>query len=182
MHFTDYMKSLAKLLYFCYLFIEFPKTSIRYSICFLVSWKVFFRKMSNLCIRSSRNLLRMLVNSKVCVYLPPARQIGRIQLGVERLQHVTKFVGVSSCVAVGAGLAGLLTSLVLYSPDVIKLHAKAVDGGPKAPDRWNFIADVVEKVSPAVVYIEIEGRWVFLTTRYVEWINAYFNYYVKLHY
>jgi len=124
--------------------------------------------MSSLCIRSSRYLLRTLVNSKVsCVYFPPARQISRIQLAVERLRDTRKFVGVSSCVAVGAGLAGVITSLVLYDPDLIKLHAKEAGSGPKAPNRWNFIADVVEKVSPAVVYIEIEGRYVFITTPYV---------------
>ena len=121
-------------------------------------------KMSSIYIRSSQRLLRMLVNSKICVYLSPVRQISRLPVGEQRLRHLTKFVGVSSCVAVGAGLAGFMTSLVLYNPDLIKLHAKAVDSGSRAPDQWNFIAEVVEKVSPAVVYIEIEGRYVFIAT------------------
>ena len=116
--------------------------------------------MSNLCIRSSRYLLRLLVNSKTNVYLPSTRQISRVQLRSERLRRVTKFVGVSSCVAVGAGL-------VLYNSDLIKLYAVAADGGPSAPNRWNFIADVVEKVSPAVVYIEIEGRYVLVAIHFV---------------
>ena len=123
--------------------------------------------MSSICIRSSRLLSRMLVNSKVTLYLPSTRQISRVQLGAERLRHVRNVVGVSSCVAVGAGIAGFITSLVLYNPDVIKLHAKAADGGPRDPSQWNFIADVVEKVSPAVVYIEIEGRFVFITLLHI---------------
>jgi len=112
--------------------------------------------MANLCIRSSRHLLRMLVNSKKCIYFPSFRQISHIR-GEERLRHLTKLVGVSSGVVIGAGLAGFITSSVLYNPNLIKLHAKAADGG-RTPNQWNSIADVVEKVSPAVVYIEIEGR------------------------
>jgi len=115
-----------------------------------------FVNMSSLCIRSSRLFLRTLFNSKTCVRLPSVRQIGR----AESLRGVTKLVGVSSCVAVGAGLAGFLTSVAFYNPDVVKLHAKGADDRPRAPSQWNFIADVVEKVSPAVVYIEIEARLV----------------------
>ena len=133
------------LLFFVYFFLE----------------EVFlFVNMSSLCIRSSRLFLRTLFNSKTCVRLPLVRQIGRVQASAESLRGVTKLVGVSSCVAVGAGLAGFLTSVAFYNPDVVKLHAKGADDRPRAPSQWNFIADVVEKVSPAVVYIEIEARLV----------------------
>jgi len=124
--------------------------------------------MFSLCIRSSRLFLRTLVNLKTCVHLPPVRQIGRVRASAERLRGLTRLVGVSSCVALGAGLA-------FYNSDVIKLHAKTAEGGPRTPNQWNFIADVVEKVSPAVVYIEIEGRYALIGPNTVYFCQCIFQ-------
>jgi len=123
---------------FCYLFIE---------MCIVI---VFVLMMSSLCIRSSRYLFRTLVTSKC--YMLSGRQICRINVGTDKLGRLTKFVGVS-------GLAGVITSLVLYNSHSIKLHAQRPDISAYGPKQWNFIADVVEKVSPAVVYIEVDGRY-----------------------
>ncbi len=68
----------------------------------------------------------------------------------------------ASC-AVGVASAGLAGGVWLYRkadflPMVAHVQAAEVDNSSR--HRWNFIADVVDKVGPAVVCIEIHGKYV----------------------
>lgn len=63
----------------------------------------------------------------------------------------------------GAGVFGASVSLVVFGHQLRMpmVYAASVDSDQKRPSRRemaNFIADVVEKTAPAVVYIEIQGR------------------------
>ena len=95
---------------------------------------------------------------------------------------------ISRMFCTSVGLCGISFSYLLYKNKIsgfpIAFAAEPAKDNPSS--KWqamNFIADVVEKTAPSVVYIEIQGRYVVVRYLYSMLGNRSFYFYVLfLHY
>lgn len=94
--------------------------------------------------------------------LVSTRQYGNRAAVVQAVKSKYWPMALASCLGVGYVIGrGRYTTSALPQVEA----AQPFEGGDSSPPlsnrgSLNFIADVVEKVAPTVVYIEIQGRWV----------------------
>jgi len=80
--------------------------------------------------------------------------------------RILKLLGISSCAVFGTVLVDRALSVAGYGRHqlntvyAISSNDTNENSLSHLRKQWNFIADVVDKAAPAVVYIEIQGRYV----------------------
>ncbi|KAK7508604.1 hypothetical protein BaRGS_00000170 [Batillaria attramentaria] len=120
---------------------------------------------SNVCLKTQESagcsrMKSVFLSSRAYLHSSPSSPTGGRFSGGARIRHFTALGVVGSACALCAGVAYYYKHQWNFSRPVSTVSAAAIELTGLRKD-FNFVADVVEKAAPAVVYIELKERSLF---------------------